>query len=332
MRATKRARIGRHAHAAARQLCWRRHRPACVLRARRGSGPEHDGRSLRVRDRQTTWRRVRRTHPPQLLNQRVGSRDRRHPQQHRPRVPAACSTSSRRYTSAWSATCPIRRASADRARSQSDCSTRCTRSAGKGRRQQLADEACHIEMDVLGEPIGKQDAYAAAFGGLNLLRFETNGCVVVEPRTVDQAQTTGSSRTCSWSGPATSVRPARCSPSSEPGPARTGGARRDARPRLRGGRHAGRGRRSTQRRLGDLLDRSWRTQAIPRLECLESDDRRWYDAACSAGAWGGKVCGAGGGGFFLFIAAAGVSRADLRARSGCPACPWATLPPDRNSC
>jgi D-glycero-alpha-D-manno-heptose-7-phosphate kinase len=35
---------------------------------------------------------------------------------------------------------------------------------------QLAEEACHIEIDVLGHPIGKQDQYAAAFGGLNVFR------------------------------------------------------------------------------------------------------------------------------------------------------------------
>src|SRR5271170_2342091 len=46
---------------------------------------------------------------------------------------------------------------------------------------QLAEEACHIEIDVLKEPIGKQDQYAAAFGGLNFLRFSPGGGVTVEP-------------------------------------------------------------------------------------------------------------------------------------------------------
>jgi D-glycero-alpha-D-manno-heptose-7-phosphate kinase len=45
----------------------------------------------------------------------------------------------------------------------------------------LASEACHTEIDLLGEPIGKQDQYAAAFGGLNVFRFSKDGSVGVEP-------------------------------------------------------------------------------------------------------------------------------------------------------
>src|SRR5512145_864936 len=47
--------------------------------------------------------------------------------------------------------------------------------------EQLAREACEIEIDILGEPIGKQDQYAAAFGGLNIIHFQSNGDVQVEP-------------------------------------------------------------------------------------------------------------------------------------------------------
>jgi len=48
-------------------------------------------------------------------------------------------------------------------------------------KQQLAEEACDIEINRLGGPIGKQDQYAAAFGGLNVYRFESSGAVTVEP-------------------------------------------------------------------------------------------------------------------------------------------------------
>lgn len=48
-------------------------------------------------------------------------------------------------------------------------------------KQQLAEDACDIEINRLGEPIGKQDQYAAAFGGLNIFRFGSSGAVMVEP-------------------------------------------------------------------------------------------------------------------------------------------------------
>lgn len=46
---------------------------------------------------------------------------------------------------------------------------------------QIAEEACHIEIDVLKKPIGKQDQYAAAFGGVNLFSFQANGEVSLNP-------------------------------------------------------------------------------------------------------------------------------------------------------
>ena len=39
----------------------------------------------------------------------------------------------------------------------------------------LAEKACQVEIEKLGSPIGKQDQYAAAFGGLNFIRFHTDG-------------------------------------------------------------------------------------------------------------------------------------------------------------
>ncbi len=48
-------------------------------------------------------------------------------------------------------------------------------------RRELAEEACHIELDILGEPIGKQDQYIAAFGGITCFDFNTDGSVEVQP-------------------------------------------------------------------------------------------------------------------------------------------------------
>src|SRR5262245_19583285 len=47
--------------------------------------------------------------------------------------------------------------------------------------EQLARQACEIEIDRLGEPIGKQDQYIAAYGGLQFLRFMPDGSVFADP-------------------------------------------------------------------------------------------------------------------------------------------------------
>ena len=49
------------------------------------------------------------------------------------------------------------------------------------RKEKLASEACDIEINRLKDPIGKQDQYAAAFGGLNIIRFNADESVSVEP-------------------------------------------------------------------------------------------------------------------------------------------------------
>ncbi len=46
---------------------------------------------------------------------------------------------------------------------------------------QIAEEACQAEIEILSSPIGKQDQYAAAFGGINYFEFQTNGSVRLEP-------------------------------------------------------------------------------------------------------------------------------------------------------
>jgi D-glycero-alpha-D-manno-heptose-7-phosphate kinase len=47
--------------------------------------------------------------------------------------------------------------------------------------RELAEQACHIEIDLLGEPIGKQDQYIAAYGGITAFTFQPDGTVDVQP-------------------------------------------------------------------------------------------------------------------------------------------------------
>src|SRR5262245_33686189 len=54
-------------------------------------------------------------------------------------------------------------------------------------KETLAAEACSLEIERLHEPIGKQDQYAAAYGGINLIEFERHGGVTVQPLLLPQA-------------------------------------------------------------------------------------------------------------------------------------------------
>src|SRR6516164_1139350 len=57
-------------------------------------------------------------------------------------------------------------------------------------KEQLAQDACMLEIERLGEPIGKQDQYAAAYGGVNLIEFEPHGGVTVQPLALPTATAT----------------------------------------------------------------------------------------------------------------------------------------------
>jgi D-glycero-alpha-D-manno-heptose-7-phosphate kinase len=52
-------------------------------------------------------------------------------------------------------------------------------------RRQLAEQACRIEIDLLGEPVGKQDQYIASFGGITCFHFNPDDTVTVEPLHLD---------------------------------------------------------------------------------------------------------------------------------------------------
>lgn len=166
---------------------------------------------------------------------------------------------------------------------------------------QLADEACHIEMEVLREPIGKQDQYAAAFGGLNLFRFARGGGVTVEPQRVSNGavEQLFSNIMMFWTGhqrPASSVLVEQKANTA---------AKFETLRRMRDDVF------TLQRlcfspvidpeRFGAVLHRGWEMKRQLASAISNAEINRHYDLAIAAGAEGGKLCGAGGGGFLMFI-------------------------------
>jgi D-glycero-alpha-D-manno-heptose-7-phosphate kinase len=164
----------------------------------------------------------------------------------------------------------------------------------------LAEEACQIEIERCGEPIGKQDQYAAAFGGLNVIRFHPDDRVDVEPvvcrpevllRLQEQFLTfyTGATRSAS----ALLAKQAQDVASDR---AKQRCLRRmvalvdEARRALQGGE---------LEEFGMLLDENWRLKVSLTAGISNENVDRWYRLAREAGAWGGKLLGAGEGGFLL---------------------------------
>jgi D-glycero-alpha-D-manno-heptose-7-phosphate kinase len=165
---------------------------------------------------------------------------------------------------------------------------------------QLAEEACRIEIEKCGEPIGKQDQYAAAFGGLNVIRFHPDDHVDVEPvicrpGVLAELQSqfltfyTGATRSASAllakqsQDVAADQEKQRCLK-------RMVALVDDTRHALQAGK---------LEEFGALLDENWRLKASLTSGISNEQVDRWYRLAREAGAWGGKLLGAGEGGFLL---------------------------------
>lgn len=166
---------------------------------------------------------------------------------------------------------------------------------------QLADEACHIEIDVLGEPIGKQDQYAAAFGGMNLLTFRSDGRVTVEHQRTGNGSLRAlfDSMLMFWTGhqrDASGVLTEQ----------RENTASKFERLRLmRDQVHTLNEAFARERidldEVGGMLHEGWVMKRELATSISNSRIDVWYERARQAGALGGKLCGAGGGGFLLFV-------------------------------
>jgi len=168
--------------------------------------------------------------------------------------------------------------------------------------KRLAEEACEVELVRCGKPIGKQDQYIAAYGGLQDIRFDPDG-VSVEPvitspefRTRLQAHLlllyTGLTRS------ADAILRAQGLGLDEDASVRADTAKmRDLAIDLRAALLAQR-----LDAVGEILHAGWTLKRglAPGITSPEID--AWYARARGAGAIGGKLLGAGGGGFLLLLA------------------------------
>lgn len=169
---------------------------------------------------------------------------------------------------------------------------------------QLAEEACRIEIEILGQPIGKQDQYAAAFGGCNQISFFGDESVVIESLDIGQEQldSLADSFFLVYTGvtrKATDIL-ARQSADSVARRAELDTLREQAiavRSALESGDYEA---------VGALLAASWKIKSTLVAGITGEELDALYNQVISLGATGGKLLGAGGGGFFLFHAPAGV--------------------------
>ena len=168
---------------------------------------------------------------------------------------------------------------------------------------QLGSDSSHIEIDVCGEPIGKQDQYAAAFGGFNLIEFKPDDSVIVSPVICDRATIreleanilvfyTGIMRNASILLGQQSQELA-----TSENKRRTMMRMAELAYVLRDELH-----RNNAAALGEILHENWmlKKSITPGISTDEIDE--WYNAARGAGAAGGKILGAGAGGFLLLYA------------------------------
>jgi D-glycero-alpha-D-manno-heptose-7-phosphate kinase len=168
----------------------------------------------------------------------------------------------------------------------------------------LAEMACHIEIDRLGEPIGKQDQYIAAYGGLTAFTFHKDDSVTSEPIKIpiETVFNLEDSLLLFFTGFARSA----------------GAILKDQHTRSQkndsemldnlnyikdlGYRSKEALEKGDLANFGRLMDEHWRHKKKRSCGMSNSDIDGWYNLAMENGAIGGKLVGAGGGGFLMFLA------------------------------
>jgi D-glycero-alpha-D-manno-heptose-7-phosphate kinase len=169
---------------------------------------------------------------------------------------------------------------------------------------ELAEQACHIEIDVLGEPVGKQDQYIAAYGGIACFDFLPDDRVEVEPLKLDTEALynlednlllffTGYSR------------PASATLKEQDHKTRQGQQEmienlhfvKELGLQSKAALEAG-----DLHHYAELMNVHWEHKKKRSEKMSNTDIERWYGLALKNGAVGGKLIGAGGGGFLMFYA------------------------------
>ncbi|HTW66272.1 MAG TPA: hypothetical protein VME17_16725 [Bryobacteraceae bacterium] len=169
---------------------------------------------------------------------------------------------------------------------------------------EVAEEACKIEMEILGEPVGKQDQYIAAFGGLACFEFAEDGRVAVTPLNINNNTLynledrlmmffTGYSRNASAVLDDQKVRSEACDSAMLENLHFTKQLGQCIKLALEQG---------NARRFGELMHEHWMHKKDRSPGTTSESINRWYEIGRANGAIGGKLVGAGGGGFLLFYA------------------------------
>jgi D-glycero-alpha-D-manno-heptose-7-phosphate kinase len=168
---------------------------------------------------------------------------------------------------------------------------------------ELAEQACRIEIDVLKEPIGKQDQYIAAYGGITCFRFLPNGQVEAWPLKISQRTLydledhlllffTGYTRSAGEILKEQDARSKKHDPEMAANLHFVKQIGRDSKDALEGG---------DLQKFGELMNTHWEHKK-GRSKSMSNDQiNHWYDRAIHNGAIGGKLIGAGGGGFLMFL-------------------------------
>jgi D-glycero-alpha-D-manno-heptose-7-phosphate kinase len=169
--------------------------------------------------------------------------------------------------------------------------------------ERLGHDSCHIEIDLCGEPIGKQDQYAAAFGGFNLIQFHPNDSVVVSPIICGRETLEKVERQILviYTGITRSASQLLRQQSDEV----NGHVKKQALlKRMVKLTYvlADELRRDNADAIGEILHENWvlKKRLTEGITTSEIDD--WYETARRAGATGGKLLGAGAGGFLMIYA------------------------------